>query len=319
MLPSSAGHDSVYRTVRSFALYRTDDRSLHLSANSGFFSNNTVGLRSLCDALRAGLVVDRIYYLFCFGDYRTSEQPIYEYDLYPDYFTHNPEVWLPDPGEIGFIPHHGYYSNLGYNWLNPLLHRYYSPAPRVREIVADWKSKYGFDSGRTIGVFYRGTDKGTEVKLARPRAYLDLTRTLLKRHPDYRVLIQTDQQQVREMFVDELGDRCWYIEEMPVTRGQSSVAHLSVDERGLDSYQFGLRILAATLLFSECAQIVNYTGNMGLWVALYRGHWNNAWQFGATGKLCTPFRQRLHRQRQIILQFLNDCRHPHRLIDKIQH
>jgi hypothetical protein len=302
----SADDDPAHRVLGHYALYRFEDRSLHLGWHSGFFSNNTVALWSLCELLKDRLVVDRIHYLFGFSAYRNCDQPIYEYDLYPDYFTPDSAVTLPDPQLIRFVNHHGLYHELNHEWLNPLLNRYFSPSEGIRRIVDAWKVKYRFDGSRTIGVCYRGTDKGTEVKLADPRAYLNVTRNLLKKHPDYRVMIQTDQQQVRDLFLREFGDCCWFIEELPVTSGQASLAHISTRERGVDRHQFGLRILASALLLADCNQLVNHTGNMGLWIALFRGHREHAVQFGATGRLSTPFRRRWHHRRRALTRCVYD-------------
>jgi hypothetical protein len=304
----------AHRLVGHYAIYRRADASLHLGWNSGFFSNNTTALWSICDLLKQGLPVEKVEYRFCFSAYRSLAQPIYEYDLYPDYFTPDFTIDLPDPAFLSRVNHHGYYHDLEFGWLTPLLKRYFTPSERVRQILSQWREKYHFDPTRTIGVCYRGTDKGTEVRLAQPRKYLELARQLLQRHPDHRILIQTDQAQVRDLFVREFGSACWYLDEMPVTQGDDSLAHLSTAERGVDCYEFGLRILATTLLLSECDQLINHTGNLGLWIALFRGHHQGAWQFGATGKLCTEARRRWGERRRAWLQFLRDCRRPHLLL-----
>jgi hypothetical protein len=308
---------SGYRVLSQFALYRYVDRSLHLGWNAGFFSNNTVILWAICDLLRDRLPIDSIQFRFCFSAYRSPEQSLYQYDLYPDYFTQDSAIRLPDRPIARSVHQHGLYYDLDFDWLNPVLQRYFSPALGIRQLVTALKAKYHFDGRRTIGVCYRGTDKGSEVRLAQPREYLKLTQRLLKRHSDCRVLIQTDQEQVRDLFLRELPEQSWFIEEMPVTSGSTSLADVSDCDRGVDRYEFGRRILATALLLAECDYLVDHTGNMGLWLALFRGHHDNLYQFGATGHLSTPLRRRLSRWRRALPDILAQCRDPVDLLSRL--
>jgi len=307
-----------HRVLCGSTLYRFEDRSLHIGHSSGFFSNVTVTLLALCDLLNDGLEVEQIHYRYSFATYRGAEQPIYDHDLYPEYFALNRSMRLPDPLPRRFVDHHGLYDELDYKCLNMLVRRYFTPSPRINDIVSGWETKYGFDGSKTIGVCYRGTDKQREVTLAQPSAFLEATRRIVQSHPECRVLIQTDQLQVRDLFLREFGDCCWYLEEMPVTGGGFALQHLSSSERGVDRFIFGQRIVATALMLSKCAHLVNHTGNMGFWIALLRGHYGSAIQFGPGGRILTPVRRRWHNARNEFLRYVNYYSRPANVIDKMR-
>jgi hypothetical protein len=44
-------------------------------------------------------------------------------------------------------------------------------------------------------------------------------------------------------------------------------------------------MMAATLILSRCAHVVTYSGNVGAWIAIYRGSAANVHQFDSNGEL----------------------------------
>ena len=83
--------------------------------------------------------------------------------------------------------------------------------------------------------------------------------------------------------MEEFGDRCFFVEEMPVTQGTIGFHLLPDEELGLDRIHFGMLGMAVTRLLSECDVLVNCTGNMALWAALYRGNVKKMYQFDEHG------------------------------------
>lgn len=135
---------------------------------------------------------------------------------------------------------------------------------------------------------YRGTDKGTEVKLASPAAFLSKTRQLLDENPGHRVWIQTDERDVRTLFVREFADRCLYLHEMPVS-ANGMVVHDQDDETlNMDRSEFGVLLIAVNSLLAQADIVVNHTGNMALWLCLWRGHARGVWQFDDEARCVNP-------------------------------
>jgi len=102
------------------------------------------------------------------------------------------------------------------------------------------------------------------------------------------VWIQTDERDVRAMFVCEFADRCFYVHEMPVS-GNGVVVHDQDDETlKMDRSEFGVLLIAVNSLLAQCDTVVNHTGNMALWLCLWRGHARRVWQFDDEARCVNP-------------------------------
>ena len=178
-----------------------------------------------------------------------------------------------------FVPrfnYHGFYEDLHFKKLNTYIHNYFEPSFLVQSRIQQFFEKYHICPDKTIGVCYRGTDKVSEVPSISPIRYLSEVQTLLKKHNDLRVLVQTDQKQVRDYFLSEIGPAAFYIEEMPVTCS-SSAMHITT-EKTISNFELGINLLAAVKILAQCEYLVSHTGNVSLWIFLYRGSARNCRQ-----------------------------------------
>jgi hypothetical protein len=217
------------------------------------------------------------------------EQAVYfAPNLYDVFFAAHPEIATSECGALPPIHHHGRYAWLGLERWTPFIRRWFLPSPPVLELHRSLAAKYHFTGRGTIGFFYRGTDKFTEVTVSPVDHYMETARVLAARHPRHRILIQTDQAQMQDRFMEEFGDRCFFVEEIPVTRGTNGLHLLPAEELGMDRIHFGMLGMVVTRLLSECDVLVNCTGNMSLWAALYRGNVKQMYQFDEHGDFVDP-------------------------------
>jgi len=249
----------------------------------------TVSLWNLADLQDVrGIFPFRIDYSRNFLFFRNAEQRRRNTDMYPLFFKPKPDAVVDPRRRLPFVPHHGVYAFLDYQRLNPIIDRFFQPSDRAVEVRADLQRRYSIDPAKTIAVVYRGTDKGTEVMLASPEAFLSKTRQLVDENPGHRVWIQTDEEDVRNLFVHELGDRCFYLNEMPVSNN-GVVVHGQNDETlNVDRGEFGVLLIAVNSLLAQADIVVNHTGNMALWLCLWRGHARGVWQFDDEAKSVNP-------------------------------
>jgi len=274
--------------------------------NAGFFSNCTVTLWNLAEVLQAGQPwPQRIDFSRAFSAYRS---PLGEgADLYPVFFE-PPRTAMPDGRRrLPRVKHHGLYRFVPYGSLAPIMEHYFRPSVAVRSLEQHLIERHGIDLARTIAVVYRGTDKVAEVRLAEPEAYLAQTRTLLARHPAHRVLIQTDERAVRDLFCETFGDRCFFLPEMPVSGGGIAVHDLADEALQMHRTDFGALLVAVTHLLSRAAIVVNHTGNMALWICLWRGHCRGVEQFDDTGGF-VDLRSAAYYQRRLAHTLRRACR-----------
>lgn len=249
--------------------------------NCGFYSNEFQVFCSLLTLLNHGIVPERIDYSLGFRHFKKDP----ERDIYSDFHkidtTANlklyPDINLPDSNR--FQPN--LYS---FDVYNQIRDRFFGPSDIVLNKVQLLSHKYKLNFEKTISVLYRGTDKGTELALAHPQDYIEVTKRILKNNSDFKVLLQTDQTQVIEMFYDEFGDKLIFFEETPSTRTNKVIWDL-MEKNNVDSIDWSQWFDAALRCVSKCKYLVNHTGNVAFFANLYRGNLENVYQFNEAGLL----------------------------------
>ncbi|WP_341899956.1 hypothetical protein [Synechococcus sp. UW140] len=103
--------------------------------------------------------------------------------------------------------------------------------------------------------------------MADSRLILDRAKAILKLNPGFRVLVQTDQAQIRSFFCGALGNAAFYLDEMPVTEGEA-VIHKTLDRNRLN---FSQTLLSVVLIASDCRHVLLTSSNVSNWVVFFRG------------------------------------------------
>lgn len=285
-------HGSDGPLLHPASSYSKNIGTLSCRHHAGFFSICSVTLWGLIDLFNQGVVPGNIDFSKTFKLYRNPQQVDNETDLYPLLFKPDTGITRTDllnawnaAGCIVRQDHHGHYREYPFAAYNLIVQRYFSLNDAVLRIAADLRDKYRLEPSKTIAVCYRGTDKHKEVKLAEPEAFLAQTEAVLQTHPHHRVLIQTDQQQVRSRFTEHFGDRCFYFDEMPVTEKAAGIHLRETDLLGSNRFEHAMHLLAVTYQVSQCDIIVNHTGNVASWICLFRGSARRVHQFDQQAKL----------------------------------
>jgi hypothetical protein len=161
------------------------------------------------------------------------------------------------------------YRELPFWYLNEFVNRYFLPAFNIRVRKEHFLEKYDINPDNTVSVFYRGNDKQKETETAPYDAFIDKCKEIKAKRPGIRFLVQPDETEFLEAFTAAFPDRI-HIEENEHIRknGNMAVFHtVSVIKRREHVKNF----FASLLIHSECSEIVTHSGNIGLWLALYRG------------------------------------------------
>lgn len=249
--------------------------------NCGFYSNQTQAFLSTLILLSHGIVPDKISYAMGFKRFKADP----ERDIFPDFYKIDTSVpvqllktvTLPDENKKQF-------DLYDFEYYNPVVRRFFGPSDLVAERKNQLLNNYQINPSETIAVLYRGTDKYTEVRLGSPQAYLQAVQQLLQQTNAKKVLVQTDQTQVLDFFKQELGDMVVHFDETPTTSGQEAM-NTVMENEGNDTMDWMQWFDAALRVVSDCAFVVNHTGNCGLWMNLYRGNTTNVFQFDQFGNV----------------------------------
>lgn len=249
--------------------------------NCGFYSNQFQVFCSLLTLMEHGIIPDRIDYSMGYKHFKKNP----DQDIYPLFHKINQNQSIDLYRKID-LPDANKFQKYLYNFeiYNQITSRFFSPSDIISDRVQFLSEKYKIDYSNTISVLYRGTDKGTELKIASPENYLSVTKKLLKDNSDFKVLLQTDQTQVIEYFYSELGDKLIVFEETPSTTSNRVIWSL-MEEKGEDSIDWAQWFDAALRCVSKCKCVVNHTGNVGIFMNLYRGNIEEVYQFNEDGVL----------------------------------
>jgi hypothetical protein len=84
---------------------------------------------------------------------------------------------------------------------------------------------------------------------------------ICEQQPYPKILIQTDQRQVRDHVHRRYGQRCLFITDMPVTTGNIGLHHLSNQAKSREYSE--QQLVAMTESISYCPVLVTMTSNVG--------------------------------------------------------
>lgn len=256
-----------------------ENRTYYCTHNAGFFSCCSICLGDIIRLYKLyKLLPEKIDFSNSLNFFKTKEQLKNKENIYLNLFKLDSNI----NKKISFKDSPNYYYNTNviyYNYhlkdIQKLIKMYFIPNDEIIEIQRKLIKKYEIDLSKTICVLYRGTDKWKEVRTSHYLEYLKETKNVLKKNPDFKIWIQTDELRVRDFFKQTFKDKCFYIKELPVT-SQNKVMHMH-DEKELkmNKFEFGKLFLAVINLLSKSHTLITHTGNCGFWAALYRGNTKN--------------------------------------------
>ena len=250
----------------------------------GFAWTFTCTLGMILNARLLGVTIDRIDYRLCLRDFKDDGGE----DAYRWLFEGRERRGADLPGLLPAFERHGVYASFALDVLGAYADLYFRPHARVLAFADSLTAAYGLDLERTIVLLYRGTDKSIEVQPAAPEDYAAVARALMARESGLTVVCQTDQAQARDTILQQIEGAVSF-RELPVTEGNMAIHNLDVSsEFGLSRSQVALRLLGMTYLVAHAKYVVTHTGNLGAWVAIYRGKPDGLYQFCEDGHLRGP-------------------------------
>ena len=166
------------------------------------------------------------------------------------------------------------YNEINFKYVNPFIEKYFSPSPIIEQRINYFIKNYNLNLEKTIGVFYRGNDKVSETNIGSYEIYLDKMYQLLSKNPDFKILIQTDDQDFINFCSGKIPFTC-FNEIMRIPNNPRHVVHYYIRNK----IEFSINFLAVTKIMSMCNILITHSGDCGLWAVLYRQNTNNVSQY----------------------------------------
>lgn len=160
--------------------------------------------------------------------------------------------------------------------LAPFVKRYFTPSDEIQAFAASLETTHAIDWDRTVVLFYRGNDKATEMKLPAYEAFWSKARELQAVTPGLRLLLQSDETEFLEGGKAVFPDALIFWEHIRhIPRANTTVDKACVSGQ---QHEFAKKFLAIVWLMSKARWVVCPSGNISMWIVLYRGHTKGIYQ-----------------------------------------
>jgi len=249
---------------------------IKITHNAGFFSCCSVKLDKIVEFINSNKrLPDNVDSSEQFRMYKNGPNK----DITFDYFEHYenvPDVNIIHPIKYGASDQFKNYANLDYKCITPLIKKYFSPSDKLSIIINNIEKKYNIVFANTVAVYYRGTDKITETKLASFDEFYNQIIKIVNINKDINILLQTDCAQ----FIDYINNKNFknvvIIDENKTSYGNRGI---HIEQSYSTNYQDMFYFLSTIVILSKCKYIICSTGNCSIWTMLYRGNNENIIQY----------------------------------------
>jgi len=251
--------------------YDADTKTLVGTHMSGFYSCINCLRISLYKLISKGIVPEKISLAETLDWYKSQ----YGQDLYPILYKTDlskvPELNTNFDFEI-FCPTALRHDKLDLKNFTPIENVYFQPSLSVELTTKLLETKYSIDHSNTIVILHRGNDKWKETKLSPVEDWIRVVESKYKEGD--RILVQTDEERAKTLFVNHFGDRCFVLEEMIFGNSHdTNIRPANNREQWAIFFESVMRIIA------KCKYIINHSGNCAMIPVIYRGNLKGNIQF----------------------------------------
>jgi hypothetical protein len=178
-------------------------------------------------------------------------------------------------GELQFID----YSQLNFNLINPLINHFFSLSELVKFNCEMLKSKYRFDPESSLAVIYRGLGKRLETNVADYSVFVEKVNQVANERSLNRVLLQSDEHEFLAYAIPRIPNSfCFSREAISASSTTKTVnAEWAID--GWQRIPYMTMFLAILNIIAQSQCVVLHSGNVGLWVSLFRGRADDIFQY----------------------------------------
>lgn len=242
---------------------------------AGFFSCCSVKLTKIVQFINSNKrLPDNVDSSKLFCRYKKNQDE----DITFDYFEHYENV--PDVNIIHPIDYHWEhqfknYANLDYKCITPLIKKYFSPSTEINKIINNIEKKYNIVCANTLAVYYRGTDKFKETRIASFDDFYNQIIKIVNINKDINILLQTDSAK----FIDYINDKKLK-NVVIIDENKTSYTNRGIhkEQSYNTNYQDMFYFLSTIIILSKCKYIICSSGNCSIWTLFYRGNNKNVIQ-----------------------------------------
>ena len=169
------------------------------------------------------------------------------------------------------------YNQLDFENLKKLIDKYFSTTDTIESIISSLIDKYNIDLSKTIGIYYRGNNKETETNLPRYEDMLFKLIEVKSLYPNHRILIQSDEVEFYDFILKTFPDSLFFDEVARIKKNSNDhvQSNINIGQRTTQAKLFH----SIVLIISRCSKVILNSGNVGIWICLYRGNFDGVYQY----------------------------------------
>lgn len=154
------------------------------------------------------------------------------------------------------------YSTINFDAILPFVNKYFEPSEKVKNIMIELQYKYAFDFNTICTIYYRGTDKRTETQLGPYDEFIYKAQNIKNENPKIKFLLMTDELKFSDKFMEI------FPESLIISEVQNA-----------NKFIHSIYFLTSIFLISKSKYIICGSGNVSLWLMLFRGNTDNIIQY----------------------------------------
>jgi hypothetical protein len=253
--------------------------------NAGFYSNCTVRLSAIIKYFNENKKLPELVDCSEMFYFYKSPSNLHD-DISGEYFKKNDSFVLNYDHEIkirndDIEDQFSDYNTLLYDDISFFVKTYFSLTQNIKDIVELLEKKYTIDYENTCVLFYRGNDKCVETNICSYEEIIEKGKNVQRKNPNVKFLIQSDETDFIEKMSNEFSNSFYFNEEIRHIPKISSVFHgYMVDcEKNEDNFHYSKYFLAIVFIMSKCKNIICTSGNISMWISLFRGNAYGIYQY----------------------------------------
>lgn len=177
-------------------------------------------------------------------------------------------------GDLQFKKYSDYNLDIYYKYVDV----YFNLSDNVMNIYNTIINKYNIDFENICCLFLRGNDKARECAIPDYNKYIVKGKEILQYNPNIKFLIQSDEKEFIIEMCNNFPNHIVFADEIRVISKDTS---RTVDNHGRTpqiNHKFALNFLAIVYIMSKCKYVICNSGNISVWILLYRKHINDFYQ-----------------------------------------
>jgi hypothetical protein len=179
------------------------------------------------------------------------------------------------------------FKKFNYSIFTPFIRKYYTPTPKVYDIVKKMEEKYKLDYENLGVLFYRGNDKRKETpmhnQIPNYKEHVKKGNELKEKYPGMKLIVQSDESEYITEMLKNFPDSIVFNDEIRHMKQNKKGTVDKIAGNGGDwnsdvgksNYEHAFKFMAILIIMSKCKHLVLNVGNCSLWTCFFRENADN--------------------------------------------